>query len=175
MALNIIKKATTFCNGILVKNVLSCRRYSLYEPDYLEMLKPKVPIYSILNIQITGYVYPVLEHYQSFIHKVATAMDIDVDNGWAFPAKVLKIQRFKPKGTVVSAEYNLNVYERNIQLADVTSTQCPLLIRILEATLPEGITLNVAIFDPDIDLKRYIPDKQLLDMRTMLEDMKQKK
>lgn len=72
------------------------------------------------------------------------------------------------------AEYNLNVYERNIQLADVTSLQCPLLIRILEATLPEGVTLNVTIFDPDVELKRYIPDKQLLDMKATLEDMKTK-
>lgn len=75
----------------------------------------------------------------------------------------------------MSAEYNLNIYERNIQLADVTSAQCPLLIRILEDTLPQGITLNVTIFDPDMELKRYIPDKALLDMKSMLEDMSQKK
>lgn len=175
MALNIIRKATTFCNSILAKNVLSCRHYSVYEPDYLEMLKPEIPTYSMLNVQITGYTYPVLENYQSFIHKIAKIMDIDVDNGWALPPKVLKIQKFKPRSTVVSAEYNLNIYERNIQLADVTSAQCPLLIRILEDTLPQGITLNVTIFDPDMELKRYIPDKALLDMKSMLEDMSHKK
>ncbi|KAL2725154.1 hypothetical protein V1478_007827 [Vespula squamosa] len=175
MALNIIRKATTFCNGILAKNVLSCRHYSLYEPDYLEMLKPEVPIYSMLNVQITGYSYPVLENYQSLIHKIAKVMDIDVDNGWALPPKVLKVQKFKSRSTVVTAEYNLNIYERNIQLADVTSTQCPLLIRILEDALPEGVTLNMTIFDPNMELKRYIPDKQLLDMKSMLQDISRKK
>ncbi|XP_043496764.1 39S ribosomal protein L48, mitochondrial isoform X1 [Polistes fuscatus] len=173
MALNIFKKATAFHNGTLAKNIL-CRRYSLYEPDYLEALKPKVPIYPILNVQITGYVYPVLQSYQSFIHRLAKIMDIDVDDCWALPAKELKIQRYKPKSTVVVAEYKLNIYERNIQLADITATQCPLLIRILETTLPEGVNLNVSIFNPDTELKRYIPDKQLLDMKSQLQDLKKK-
>lgn len=44
------------------------------------MLKPKVPIYPMLNVQIKGYIYPVLENYQSFVHKIAKLMDIDVDN-----------------------------------------------------------------------------------------------
>lgn len=173
MALNIFKKATTFHNGILAKNIL-CRRYALYEPDYLEALKPKVPIYPILNVQITGYIYPVLESYQSFIHRVAKIMDIDVDDSWALPAKELKIQRYKPRSTIVVAEYKLNIYERNIQLADITATQCPLLIRILETTLPEGVNLNVSIFDPDRELKRYVPDKLLLTMKTQLQDLKKK-
>lgn len=36
---------------------------------------------------------------------------------WATPAQQLKVQRFKPKGTVVDAEYNLNIYERNVQVS----------------------------------------------------------
>ncbi|KAK2580499.1 hypothetical protein KPH14_006236 [Odynerus spinipes] len=175
MALNIIRKATTFRNCSLVKNALSHRRYSLYEPDYLEATKSKIPLYPMLNVQIKGYVYPVLENYQSFIHKVAEIMDIDVDNGWPLPAQVLKIHKFKPQTTVVTAEYNLNIYERNIQLADVSSIQCPILIRTLEAALPEGVSLNIEIFDPALEEKRYIPDKELLDMKSMLETYTTKK
>ncbi|KAI4488770.1 hypothetical protein M0802_011280 [Mischocyttarus mexicanus] len=174
MALNILKKATAFRSGILANNIL-CRKSSLYEPDYLEALKPKVPIYPILNIQITGYIYPVLQSYQSFIHRVAKIMDIDVDDSWALPAKELKIQRYKPRSTVVVAEYNLNIYERNIQLADITASQCPSLIRILETALPEGVNLNVTIFDPSIESKRYIPDKDLLELKTVLKELVEKK
>lgn len=175
MALNIIRKATTFRNCLLVKNALSHKNYSLYEPDYLEAAKSKIPLYSMLNVQIKGYVYPVLENYQSFIHKIAEYMEIDVDNGWPLPPQVLKIQKYKPSSTAVIAEYNLNIYERNIQLADVTSIQYPILTRTLEAALPEGVSLNIAIFDPALEEKRYIPDKELLDMKLMLETYTHKK
>jgi len=31
-----------------------------------------------INIQIKGYDYPILESYQSFIHKLANMMEINV-------------------------------------------------------------------------------------------------
>lgn len=37
-------------------------------------------------------------------------------NSWATPAQQLKVQRFKPGGTAIDAEYHLNVYERNVQV-----------------------------------------------------------
>lgn len=35
---------------------------------------------------------------------------------WATPAQQLKVQRFKPGGTALESEYQLNVYERNVQV-----------------------------------------------------------
>jgi len=57
------------------------KRYkgSLYEPDYLEV-RFKIPIMPKINIQIKGYDYPILESYQSFIHKLANIMEIDVND-----------------------------------------------------------------------------------------------
>lgn len=37
-------------------------------------------------------------------------------SSWATPAHQLKVQRYKPRGTVVDAEYHLHVYERNVQV-----------------------------------------------------------
>lgn len=41
---------------------------------------------------------------------------IIVTYSWATPAQQLKVQRYKPGGTVVDTEYRLNVYERNVQV-----------------------------------------------------------
>ncbi|EDX03365.1 GD23111 [Drosophila simulans] len=51
---------------------------SVYEPDYLESLKPKFPQYESLNVQIKGYDYPQLESYQRFLHGVAEYLELDL-------------------------------------------------------------------------------------------------
>lgn len=82
---------------------IQSRKYSLYQPDYLEVsiefqfefynflfniycnfffsqtMKPKVPLSPVVNVQIKGYVYPILENYQRLIDTIATNMDIDID------------------------------------------------------------------------------------------------
>lgn len=75
----------------------------------------------------------------------------------------------------IAAEYNLKVYERNVQISDVPSTKCSVLVRVLEAALPQGVILNVDIFDPEYEKKRYVPDKELLDLQSTLDTMKNKK
>lgn len=54
----------------------------------LQALKPKYPLYPQLNVQIRGYDFPILECYQSWIHKVAEAMDFDVDE-WYYNLTLL--------------------------------------------------------------------------------------
>lgn len=173
MALNVFRQAT-LRNCFSAKNVSSRRHYSLYEPDYLEASKSKIPDYEKLNVQIKGYNYAVLESYHSVISRFAKLMNIEVDGSWAFPATVLKVQKYKKGTTVVDAEYDLHLYERHTQLKNVTSTRCPILIRTLEATLPEGVFLKVELFDPDLELKRYIPDKELLEKKSLLETYQKK-
>lgn len=66
-------------NKICVSTV---RRYgSVYEPDYLDMLKPDIPEYEEVNIQIKGYDFAVLESFQKFVHTIAENMDIEVSDG----------------------------------------------------------------------------------------------
>lgn len=50
----------------------------------------------------------------------------------------------------------------------------PIFIRLLEAAIPEGITLKVEVWDPDREQMRYIPDKELLDLKGELETMARK-
>lgn len=37
-------------------------------------------------------------------------------HSWATPAQQLKVVRFKPASTALESEYQLNVYERNVQV-----------------------------------------------------------
>lgn len=61
-----------------------------------------------------------------------------------------------------------------MQLSEISSIKCSVLIRTLEAALPQGVTLNVNIFDPALEEKRYIPDKELIDLKSALNTLKNK-
>jgi large subunit ribosomal protein L48 len=48
------------------------RHYSsVYEPEYLDSLKPDIPEYEEINVQIKGYDFAVLESFQKFVHTTA--------------------------------------------------------------------------------------------------------
>ncbi|XP_012232957.1 large ribosomal subunit protein mL48 [Linepithema humile] len=174
MALNLIKQITVLGQRPLIRKIISAKFYtgSLYEPDYLEIGKSKVPLLPTINIQIKGYDYSVLESYQTFMHKLAETMQIDVDNSWPLPHQEFKIQKYKTGTTAVVSEYNLKIYERHMQLSDMSSMKCSILIRALEAALPQGVTLNIDVYDPAIEMKRYVPDKELLDLKSSLNEFK---
>ncbi|XP_024936836.1 uncharacterized protein LOC107263682 isoform X2 [Cephus cinctus] len=80
MALTLVRKAAKCFHHSQYTKVLSTRFYSLYEPDYLELLKPKIPIYTDLHVQIKSFAFPVLESYQAYINTIAEHMDIDVED-----------------------------------------------------------------------------------------------
>lgn len=58
------------------------RHYSsVYEPEYLDNLKPDIPEYEQINVQIKGYDFAVLESFQKFVHVTAENMNIEVSDG----------------------------------------------------------------------------------------------
>lgn len=63
--------------------VTSSRSYSFldqFDPPYLKDLRPEIPEYDAVNIQIKGYDYAVLENYQRLIHRIAKTMGIEVED-----------------------------------------------------------------------------------------------
>lgn len=101
-------------------------------------MKPKHPVYACVNIQIKGYDFPVLESYQRFLHRTAQSLDLDVTDryesyfaialdistnqiifcsfSWATPSQHMFVTKLKPQSTTVDGEFNLRIYERNIQV-----------------------------------------------------------
>lgn len=54
-------------------------------------------------------------------------MDINVEDGWALPPQSFRIKTFKAQTEIVDSEYNLKLYDRNLQITDVPSTQVSLI------------------------------------------------
>ncbi|XP_060829252.1 large ribosomal subunit protein mL48 isoform X1 [Bombus pascuorum] len=169
MILNVLKQVTTYCRRPLFNETV--RLYGIYEPPYLKQKEFAIPICPVLNIQIRGYDYPVLESYQSFVHKIANIFNFTIDQSFPLPHKEHKIKRYKKGSTIVDAEYNLKIYERDIKISNVSSIKYPILIRILEATLPEGVSLHVDKNDPSLEKKRFIPNKELIETKKELEEL----
>ncbi|XP_058828796.1 large ribosomal subunit protein mL48 [Topomyia yanbarensis] len=144
---------------------------SMYEPEYLELLRPKYPVHNTLNFSIKGFDYPILESYQRFIYNVADSMDLDTVDCWAYPPKKLNVQKFKPASAVIESEYKLTVYERNVQIMNLQAPFLPTFVRILQAALPEGVTLSVSEHSEDVDEARYVPDRDLIELKQKLDEM----
>lgn len=83
----------------------------------------------------------------------------------------MAVQRLKPNSTVVDSEYRLTVYERNLQLQDVDVPLYPMFLRIAQAALPEGVHLTVQEHNDECEERRYVPDKDLLELKAELEKM----
>lgn len=47
----------------------------------------------------------------------------------------------------------------------------PIYLRLAQAALPEGVTLNVVEHQPEMDEIRYVPDTQLKELQEELEDL----
>ncbi|CAL7938622.1 unnamed protein product [Xylocopa violacea] len=169
MVLNVVKQVTTHYRCLIFKNTV--RFYGIYSPPYLKKKNIEIPVYPVLNIQLTGYKYPLLENYQSFIHKLAKVLDITVEDSFALPHKEYKIKKFKKESSITESEYQLRIYERHVQISNVSSIKCPIFIRILEATLPEGVSAHIDNYDPSLKNKSLIPNKELLDLKANLNEL----
>lgn len=132
-------------------------------------MKPKYPIYDVIDVKITGYDFPILESYQRFVHHVAESLDLDVSECWAHPPKKEQVVRYKPQTAVVESEYKLTTYERFVQICDIGAPTYPLFVRFIQSAIPEGVTLSVVHHTEVLEESRYIPDKDLLDLKTQLE------
>lgn len=132
-------------------------------------MKPDYPTYDVINVRISGYNFPVLESYQRFVHRIAVEMELDVSECWAHPPKKEQIVRYRPNSSVVDSDYKLTTYERYVQITDIESPSYPLFLRFIQQGLPEGVTLNVVHQTEFLEESRYVPDKDLLDLRAQLE------
>lgn len=141
----------------------------LHEPPYLEAMKPEYPTYDVINVQMSGYDFPILESYQRFVHRIATSLDLDVSECWAHPPKKENIARYNPNSAVVNSEYKLTTYERFVQISDIQAPTYPVFLRFIQSGLPEGVTLSVVHHTDFLEESRYVPDKDLIDLKAELE------
>lgn len=58
-----------------------------------------------------------------------------------------------------------------LQMSDVPAKFYPVLLRVAQAALPEGVTMNVMEHQPEHAEIRYVPDNDLKKMKEDLEEM----
>jgi len=131
--------------------------------------------YDLVNFQLTGYDFPVLEEFGKYVHHSAERFGLEVEDAWGTPSKHLKVTRLKAESTVVEAEYKLQVYERNIQVANAASTVLPLFMDAMQSSLPAGVTLRVYPHFNVYTEVRYIPDLELKQLKSQVEEMIEKR
>ncbi|XP_076354115.1 mitochondrial ribosomal protein L48 isoform X2 [Tachypleus tridentatus] len=146
-----------------------------HEPEYLELLKPPVPLYDVLDVQVKGYDFAVVEQFAKYVHNIALKMDIEVEDSWATPSQSLHVTNFKPESTVVENSYHLNIYERNVQVSGLSATIAPTFLEVIQKSLPEGVNFCVQLHQQEFEEMRYIPDLQLEDFKRQLDEIKNPK
>lgn len=145
----------------------------LHEPAYLADLKPKVGYYELLNLQLRGYDFVVLEKYQSYLHKMMTKMNIKVVKAWSAPHQELQMQLLGDRNTSIEQEYRLKIYERNIQMKDALVTKLPLLIDIINITSPPGVSFSIDRHTEAEDDRLCFKDSILENLKAELEELKE--
>lgn len=83
----------------------------------------------------------------------------------------MQIQRLKPQSTVVETEYKLATYNRTIQLANVAVPLYQVLLRTCQSAQPEGVSLRVVEHSDDHEEIRYVPDRELIELKELLDEM----
>lgn len=126
-----------------------------------------------INEQIRGYDFVVLESYASYLHKLMNKLGVKVVSFWCSPHMASKYDNLKRESDVSETTYYLDLFERNIQIENLSAKMTPLLIEIIYSSLPAGVRLSVHEHDYWIhEESRYIPDLQLAAFKAEFEELK---
>lgn len=67
---------------------------------------------------------------------------------------------------------NFNNVDFLLQVVDLPSTIGSIFFEVLQTTLPEGVTMTVHEHKEEYEELRYIPDVQLLELKSQLQELK---
>lgn len=119
--------------------------------------------------QIKAHDFAVLESYGSYLHRLSNRLGLVVVKYWCAPNTTKKIETLQHESSVVQHEYELNLYERNIQIEKVSSRIMSLLVEVVHRSLPAGVQLSIHEHNHELHEKtRYITDHELLQYKKEL-------
>ncbi|CAG0919754.1 unnamed protein product, partial [Notodromas monacha] len=131
---------------------------------YFRALKPSIPQYDLVNVQLKGYDFRVLESYQKYVEKLAENFGVSVNDSWATPASKYRVDVVSDANKVVD-QLNLTKYERNVQFENLPACRAGLMLSLLKRTLPPGVELSVHEHLPEHEQIRMVPDFELLELK----------
>lgn len=98
------------------------------------------------------------------IHRIAKCLDIPVIKGYAVENQKYKIVKYKHKTNVPESEYQLKIYERVLQLGDVTDSKLAIFVDAALTACPPGVKLNVHEHTPELEEIRYVPEYEVINL-----------
>jgi len=160
-------------NTGFVRHLRSHLRKGVDEPKYLDYLKPQIPYYQLINIQVRGYDYVVLESYGKYLHNLLNKLGVNVVQYWCSPLQSIRYDSLRPQSDVTDSQFMLNMYERNVQIENLSAKMAPILLEIVLSSLPAGVQMSAHEHNPSLhEESRYIPDLQLAAFKTELQEIK---
>lgn len=110
-----------------------------------------------------------MDSYGSYLHRLSNRLGLVVVKYWCAPNTTTKIETLQHESNVVQYEYELNLYERNIQIEKISSRIMSLLVEVVHRSLPAGVQLSIHEHDHELHEKtRYITDYELLQYKKEL-------
>lgn len=146
------------------------RQYCQNEPADDQAVSTEVPLHDTLWIQLKGYDFAVLESFAKYANKITNTFGLDTA-AFPVPARTSHTQIYKPLSSVVESEYNLALYERVVQVENLSSTLAPILIELLQTNIPAGVQMTIKQPDPEEDEFRYVPDLTLLELKAEVAEL----
>lgn len=156
------------------KEIIDYDGQKFYDPPYINK-EPPFPNYELVNINIRGYDYAVLDTYFRYIERLCMNFKIDVTEAYAMPCRNYKIKTYQPFSSTLDKEYKLSHYHRIVRIESLQSTLAPLLFEAIEMNLPEGVQMNVNVPTEEDDEFRYVPDIELNELKQKLDGAKTKR
>lgn len=130
-----------------------------------------VGFYELVNLQLKGYDFVVLEKYQSYLHKTMKKLDFKVSKAWSAPHQDLQVENLADRSTAIEHSHKIKVYERNIQMKEALVTKLPILIDIIHSTMPPGVSFNMRRHTPEDEGRLYFKDSVLEKLKEDLKDL----
>lgn len=155
------------------KEKVSYEGVKFYDPPYLNK-EPPFPNYELLNINIKGYDYSVLDTYYKYIERLCLSLKVEVVEAYAMPCRTFKIKTYQPFSATMDKEFKLNNYHRIVRISNLKSTFAPILFETIQLNLPEGVQMNVSEPTEEEDEFRYVPDIELNELKQKLSESKKK-
>lgn len=155
------------------KEVINYNEDKFYDPPYLNK-EPPFPNYELLNINIHGYDFAVLDTYYKYLERLCNSFKVNVVEAYAMPCRSFKIKTYQPFSSNLDKEYKLNNYHRVVRIKNLKSTLAPFLFETIELNLPEGVQLSVTVPTVEEDEFRYVPDIELNELKQKLAEYTKK-
>jgi len=115
----------------------------------------------------------VIESYGKYLHNLFNKLGVNVVKYWCSPLQSLRHDSLRPESEVTDSQFTINIYERSLQIENLSAKMAPVLLEIVLSSLPAGVHMSTEEHDPLVhEESRYIPDLQLAAFKAELEELK---